>query len=667
MVARRRFRDHLRVQVMLIMIVVLMLPLGGVGWYYFRTLSADLGEIEKAHALEVGASAHRLFDQLGEQLSSSVITNAKWKDYLDALNAGDIGWIEENINVSNEIIPNVGFVATADYEGRVVTQSGDIPEFTGELKDKAIVASVQETPDVYGMIRTSRGLAIVAASRITDEESTEPSTGVLIFGRLLDDEAIEGIGTILNAPMAIRSADGQTLGSSSDLTERYKEASEAAEPLIGAGEDPRFETGTTDGKRASLVASGYPGMAGDTVAEIIVSVPAEASGTVRKEMLNISGIAGMLAILLILLIAVVLRRRILVPLVGFEAFLKDVSAGNLSGAPAGDAAKRRDEIGSIARSLKETADQLRTIVSGIRATAAASSSAAGRLTEAADFAADGASRIADTMREVSAGADSQVQGMRRGADVAFEILSGMTTIGERSSSVAAVAEQASRQALEGNDTVGRAVAQMEIIADTAERSVKDANELHDKSERIGRLVEAIAAIAYKTNLLALNANIEASRAGEHGKGFAVVAEEVRKLALQADRTAKDIAEVVEEVRKGIGTVVRRIGDGHREVQSGTARVREAGRTFEGISAGIRSMEGELQDIASAGQEIGARLEELSSLVGETEAISESSAERAQEVAEIAESQMVSVRKVATGMGELADRIKELEQAVNRFK
>jgi methyl-accepting chemotaxis protein len=168
-------------------------------------------------------------------------------------------------------------------------------------------------------------------------------------------------------------------------------------------------------------------------------------------------------------------------------------------------------------------------------------------------------------------------------------------------------------------------------------------------------------------LLALNANIEASRAGEHGKGFSVVADEVRKLALQADLTASEIRQEVTDIQTGIQSVLRRTEDGYREVQSGTEWVRAAGNAFQDIASGIEAIEGELRDIAAAGQEVGAQVEELSTLVDQSDAISESSAERSQDVAGIAESQMISVRKVAEAMGALSDRIRELEQAVDRFK
>jgi len=121
------------------------------------------------------------------------------------------------------------------------------------------------------------------------------------------------------------------------------------------------------------------------------------------------------------------------------------------------------------------------------------------------------------------------------------------------------------------------------------------------------------------------------------------------------------------VQAGIGSVVRNIEEGQREVRSGVAAVREAGDTFHGISTGIRIMEDELQGISASGQEIGARLEELSALIEQTEAISESSADRSQDVAGIADSQMKSVRKVADEMEALANRIRDLEQAVNHFR
>ncbi|MFC5528530.1 methyl-accepting chemotaxis protein [Cohnella yongneupensis] len=663
MKSNRRFWGYLRIQVILIMFVVLLLPLGGVGWFYYSTMSSDLNEIEQSHAMEVNASAHRLVTQLGEQLSSSTITNSKWRANWQAVKDKDVSWIEENVNVSIAIIPHLSFLATTDPEGNVLSQTGDVKEFTGQLADKTILEKLKAVPDTYGMIQTSKGLAVVAASLITDEESKEVPSGVLIFGSLINDETMAGIGNLLNSGIAIKSATGQKLGSDQGTIGQLSD--DAQLPPIA--QDAVFRSVKRDGKRYSEVNSAHPGIAGDSVAEISVSVPAETSGTVQREMIRISIIVAVLVIALIVLISMILRRRIVLPLVKFDGYLKEVSEGKLSGSLPDRYAKRSDEIGSIAKSLLEMSGQLQKLVSSIRSTATASATAAGQLTGDADQAAQSADRIAESMREVAAGADSQREGMRRGTDVTREIQHQMMHIGDRTTSVAAVAEQATKQAGEGNETIQQAVGQMERIASAVETSVNDARLLHDKSAQIGQMVEAIAAIAYRTNILALNANIEASRAGEQGRGFAVVADEVRKLALQANKTADEITGRIEDVQTGIIEVMRTIEEGFREVQSGTTLVKDAGSAFQGISSGIAEMEGELREIAASGQEIGARVEELASLVTQTEAISESSAERSQDVAGIAEAQMNAVRRVAEAMGTLSNRIRDLEQAANRFQ
>ncbi|WP_027087855.1 methyl-accepting chemotaxis protein [Cohnella panacarvi] len=663
MMNRRRWWGYLRIQVLMLMIVVLFIPLALVGWFYYSTMNSDLNDIERSHALEVNASAHRLVDQLGEQLSSSTITNAKWRDNWQAVKDKDVPWIEENVNVSLDIIPGLSFVATVEKDGKVLTQAGDIEEFTGEVADKSILTKLQETPDLYGMTLTSKGLAVVAASLITDEQATEEPTGVLIFGSLIDDEAMANIATLLNAGIAMKSASGQRLGSDPGTIGLLTEGN-ALPPVSQA---PTFAMDERDGKSFSQVSSGHAGLDGASVAELAVSVPAEASSTVKSEMIQLSIIVVVLVIALIALISIILRLRIVKPLVKFDDYLKEVSEGKLSGELPNQYSRRTDEIGSIANSLVEMSSQLQKLVAGIRTTAHVTADAAGQLTGDADQAAQSADRIAESMREVAAGADSQREGMKRGADVTQEIQQQMMNIGDRSTSVAAVAEQATKQASEGNETIQMAVGQMERIAAAVEASVNDARMLHDKSAQIGQMVEAISAIAYRTNILALNANIEASRAGEQGRGFAVVAEEVRKLALQANQTTDDITQRIEDVQSGISEVVRNIEDGYREVQSGTSLVRDAGTAFQGISSGIEDMEGELREIAAAGQEIGARVEELMSIVVQTEAISESSAERSQDVAGFAEVQMSAVRRVAEAMGTLSERIRELERAANKFQ
>ncbi|WEK53376.1 MAG: methyl-accepting chemotaxis protein [Candidatus Cohnella colombiensis] len=660
---KRRLIGSLRIQIIVIMLIVLFVPLGSVGLWYTNTLSDDMASIEQSHAMETSGAAHRLVDQLGEQLLSTTVTNTKWNDFRLAVMNNDLEWIEGNVNVAYDIIPNISFIVTADYNGNIISQVGDLEEYSKKLPDLMLLDKLKQEVDIHGMIETSEGLAIIAASQITDEKSVEPSPGLLIFGRLIDDEAMVSVGALLNAEMALQSSKGQRLSSSEDTRNQLSE--DGSIPSVG--DVPAFRTIDREGKSYSVVSSGYPGLIDSTIAELVIASPAEASATVHNEINRLSIVIGSLGIILVILVAIILRHRIVKPLVRFDGFLKEVAEGRLSGEVSPQDSRRVDEIGSIARSLQSMTGQLQLLVSGIRSTAEQSADSAEQLSKDTDEAANHASLMVTTIREVAAGADSQRIGMMRGAEVTRDIQQSMTIIGDRTASVSSVAEFMTQHAGDGENTVQQAIEQMAKIGQVVEGSVQDSRSLHEKSTHIGELVVAIASIAARTNILALNANIEASRAGERGRGFAVVANEVRMLALQANETAAVIASRIEEIQDDIRMVMVRVEQGHVEVQNGRALVQDAGTAFQGISAEIAKMDVELRDIAAAGQEVGARIEELTAIVEQTEAISITSADQAQNVAAIVESQMSTVEKLAKSMEELSGGINQLEKESNRFQ
>src|SRR5690606_9959702 len=128
-------------------------------------------------------------------------------------------------------------------------------------------------------------------------------------------------------------------------------------------------------------------------------------------------------------------------------------------------------------------------------------------------------------------------------------------------------------------------------------------ELGQHSARIGEIVQVIAEIADQTNLLALNAAIEAARAGEHGKGFAVVADEVRKLAERSGAATKDISELIDAIRQGIDVSLEAMQAGTREVQKGTELAAEAGSSLTRILDGIRTVNQQVGEISRSAEGI----------------------------------------------------------------
>lgn len=148
----------------------------------------------------------------------------------------------------------------------------------------------------------------------------------------------------------------------------------------------------------------------------------------------------------------------------------------------------------------------------------------------------------------------------------------MTKIRHDTDTAAGNSEQARKHALEGNNSIGTSTKQMQGVRDAVQESSVLVDKLGKRSQEISKIVDTISDITEQTNLLALNAAIEAARAGEAGRGFAVVADEVRKLAEQSQSAAKEIANLIESIQKDTMDAVAAMKNGREQVVSGTKNV-----------------------------------------------------------------------------------------------
>ena len=155
---------------------------------------------------------------------------------------------------------------------------------------------------------------------------------------------------------------------------------------------------------------------------------------------------------------------------------------------------------------------------------------------------------------------------------------------------------------EGNQAIQAAVLQMNAIHDSIRELSGVVEGLGNHSQAIGQIIEVITGIANQTNLLALNAAIEAARAGEHGRGFAVVADEVRKLAEQSSRSAEQISQLINTIQSDTKHAMNSMEAGTREVQQGILVVHEAGETFGQIQMSIGTVSDQVHDVSAAAQE-----------------------------------------------------------------
>jgi methyl-accepting chemotaxis protein len=204
------------------------------------------------------------------------------------------------------------------------------------------------------------------------------------------------------------------------------------------------------------------------------------------------------------------------------------------------------------------------------------------------------------------------------------------------------------------------------ISDQVRSTSATVGALGTASEQVGEFVEAVSRIARQTNLLALNAAIEAARAGDHGKGFAVVAEEVRKLAEESGRAAKDAAETIAAVRENIAIAVDSMGRGERDVRDVGGVAEEANRALSTMLDGIRHIADVVAETANVSRTQSSTMETLATTMTGVQEVATDASARANAASHIATQQTRSLEELNVTSRELAELADRLRRSVSRF-
>lgn len=220
--------------------------------------------------------------------------------------------------------------------------------------------------------------------------------------------------------------------------------------------------------------------------------------------------------------------------------------------------------------------------------------------------------------------------------------------------------QASREA------IGRAATTLLSIGEDVRRSTASVDALGVASERVEEFVETVVRIARQTNLLALNAGIEAARAGEHGRGFAVVAEEVRKLAEESGRAAKEIATTVAALRDTVQATVQAMAAEERQVKHVRDVAAEADHALRTMVTGVEDIAAVITDAAIISRTQAERMEELSSRIHDIRAVAREAAHEAVDASRLAKEQTHSVEGVTVASRQLAELSDRLRLTISRF-
>ena len=305
--------------------------------------------------------------------------------------------------------------------------------------------------------------------------------------------------------------------------------------------------------------------------------------------------------------------------------VREVAAGNLQAH-----IKIRDgDSGSLLATMKNMRDQLREMVAKIQDNAAQVKDSSGSLASSAEQLTQASTRQSESASSMAAAIE--------------QMTVSISHVSENASDAQRMSQESGEVSHDGGAIITQAVNEIALIAETVHLTASSITALGEQSKQISAVVQVIKEVADQTNLLALNAAIEAARAGEQGRGFAVVADEVRKLAERTTQSTLEIAAVIDKVQSGTDDAVRQMDQMVERVTKGQLLASEAGSRIEAIQKSVQQvMEAILQissalrEQSSASQSIASHVESMAQMTEENSATAKGTASSAQVLAELAD-------------------------------
>jgi methyl-accepting chemotaxis protein len=516
----------------------------------------------------------------------------------------------------------VGIIAIVKMQGL----GNDIDDFTSNLM-----------PSVKYLNEVERGLNDVRRGEIQASYKQEDTAVVDKYFKRLGDKKVDVAKSVANYDkMNLTAEEKKNWGQAKQEIDQYFVAAAKTFELIKAGKTQEAIEQQNGASKKEFDEGAK------SVVDLVSYNNKEAADSTVKSIAEVRHakmlVIGLLVACIVfsITIALVIARMISLPIGKLSMEVGKVATGNLN---VNIELGGTDEVGQLTKDFSTMVESLKNIIGQVSATANQVTSAANNLNTTAE-------RIATGSEEVAAQAATV-------ATAGEEMAATSGDIAQNCQMAAEGAQRASQTAQSGAEVVERTVKVMSQIADKVQESAKTVASLGTRSDQIGAIIGTIEDIADQTNLLALNAAIEAARAGEQGRGFAVVADEVRALAERTTRATREIGEMIKAIQNETKGAVAAMEQGVHQVEAGTIEAEKSGRALQDILQQINDVAMQVNQVATAAEEQTATTSEISSNM--------------HQITEVVQQTSQGAHEAATAATQLRGNAEELQRLVHQFK
>ncbi|MCM3162230.1 methyl-accepting chemotaxis protein [Metabacillus litoralis] len=380
---------------------------------------------------------------------------------------------------------------------------------------------------------------------------------------------------------------------------------------------------------------------------------------------NVTLVSSLILTFVLITVLILFIRKSFKPLEAINEHAQKIAQGDLTSETI--EVNSKDEIGTLATSFNKMSENLREVLHKVSFDSQQVAASAEELTASAEQMSHASEHISSTVQEVAAGTDEQVKEMNETDHTVTNMLEYAQQISESSLGATKKAHETSTNAADGNKAIQTAVSQMNTIHGRVSETSKVIEELGSYSNQIGEISKVITDIADQTNLLALNAAIEAARAGEQGKGFAVVADEVRKLAEQSSQSSSQISHLINRIQEETSRAVNSMQNVTAEVGDGIGIVNKAGTTFGDIQVAVDEVNHQITGVSTSVEQLRHGMEQMVQVVKRVKQVSEDNNSGTQNISAATEEQLASMQEISSSAVSLTNMAEELMELIGKFK